>query len=181
MKPTPSLRTLPRSKLELNNSSELPAPPEEAARFMSNSVVIALAGADKEYLHRAKWAEIPRQDFVDAATFATSHSMAYDTLVVNTARAEQLFASSGRTSDAVLQQAVPVTVTAELQHRLEGPADTGHAGVAHEQCVAVDGEQVAEDDAEDADGADHHAALPDEEFPDAALPAMNFCADALMK
>ena len=36
----------PQAKLELNSSNELPAPPEECARFMSNSVVIALAGAD---------------------------------------------------------------------------------------------------------------------------------------
>ena len=34
---------------------------------MSKTVVIALAGVEKEDLHKAKWAEIPRQDYVDAA------------------------------------------------------------------------------------------------------------------
>ena len=51
--------------------------------------------------------------------------MAYDGMVLNEERANELFASSGRTSDAVLQQAVPILASAELQHRLEGPAETG--------------------------------------------------------
>ena len=29
--------------------------------------MIALAGAEKDDLHNAKWAQIPRQDYVDAA------------------------------------------------------------------------------------------------------------------
>ena len=62
----------PQSKLELLNTCELPAPPEVAAEFMRNSVIIALAGAEKEDLHNAKWAEIPRQDYVDAARWALS-------------------------------------------------------------------------------------------------------------
>ena len=57
----------PQAKLELLKSQELPAPAEQAADFMNNSVVIALAGAEKDDLHRAKWAEIPRDDYVDAA------------------------------------------------------------------------------------------------------------------
>ena len=171
--------SFPQARLELNHSKELPAPLEEGARFMSNSVVIALAGADKEDLHNAKWAEIPRQDYVDAATFATSHGMAYNDMVVNASRAHSLFAPSGRTSEAVLQQAVPVVGAGELQHRLEGPADTGHAGHTHEQCVNIDGEEVAEEITEEEETADFNASLPDEEFPEAALPTMNFCADSL--
>ena len=145
---------------------------------MSQSVVIALAGADKEDLHKAKWAEIPRQDYVDAARFCTSHGMAYDGITVNEERARELFADRGRTSEAVLQQAAPaLEVEGQLQHRLEGPADTGCAGVSHEQCASIDGAPY-EAEADDGDEAGN-AALPDEEFPEAALPAMHFCADAV--
>ena len=65
-----------------------------------------------------------------------------------------------------------------MQQRLEGPADTGCAGVSHEQFVSIDGVQAEEcaDDDEDA-APDLHAALPDEEFPEVALPVMHFCAD----
>ena len=105
--------------------------------------------------------------------------MAYDGVALNEERATELFAERGRTSDAVLQQATSVIATGELQHRLEGPADTGSAGVAHERCVAIDGTEVTECD-EDCDAlADHHAALPDDDYPQAALPAMHFCADGL--
>ena len=71
----------------------------------------------------------------------------------------------------------------ELQHRLEGPADTGHAGVA--QCqdkpvfMTVDGKAVEVVDAEEEEdaGPDLNAAMPDPDFPEVALPAMHFCAD----
>ena len=115
------------------------------------------------------------------AGFCTSHGMAYDGIALNEERAREMFAVRGRTSDAVLQQAVPVIAEEELQHRLEGPADTGCAGVSHEQFVSVDGVQCdgVEAEEEDADEveADLNAALPDEEFPEVALPAMHFCAD----
>ena len=97
-------------------------------------------------------------------------------MTLNEERARQMFAPRGQTSAAVLQQAVPVVANAELQHRLEGPADTGGAGMAHEQFVSVDGIPVQEEDAEEAT-PDLNAALPDEEFPEVALPAMHFCAD----
>ena len=140
-----------QAKLELLDSAELPAPHDQAAEFMSQSVVIALAGADKEDLHKAKWAEIPRQDYVDAARFCTSHGMAYDGMTVNEERARELFADRGRTSDAVLQQAAPaLEVEGQLKHRLEGPADTGGAGVSHEQCASIDGAPF-EAEAEDED------------------------------
>ena len=66
---------------------------------------------------------------------------------------------SGRRSPGK-QQAVPVLAIDELQHRLEGPADTGCAGVTHEQFVSIDGVQTEEcaDDDEDA-APDLHAAL----------------------
>ena len=111
---------------------------------MSNTVVLALAGAERADLHGAKWAEIPRPDYLDAAHFCTSHGMAYDGVTLNEERATELFAERGRTSDAVLEQATSVIAAGELQHRLEGPADTGSAGVAHERCVAIDGTEVAE-------------------------------------
>ena len=172
----------PQAKLELLGSTELPASPEEAARFMSNSVTIALAGADRNELHNAKWAGIPRGDYVDAACFCTAHNMAYESLTVNLARARELFAESGCTSDAVLQQAVPVVAHGELQHRPEGPAETGCGGTDnHEQVAAVDGVEVeeCEEEGEEGAAADFNAALPDEEFPEAAMPTMHFCADDL--
>ena len=86
--------------------------------------------------------------------------MAYTGVTVNDERARELLADSGRTSDAVLQQAVPVIAEGELHHRLKGPADTGCAGVSHEHIATVDGDEVSEDE----DELDLHAALPDEEF-----------------
>ncbi len=158
---------------------QAPARREEAARFTCNSVIIALAGAEKEDLRKAKWAEIPRQDYIDAARFSTSHSTAYEGMALNEATARELFALSGCTSEAVLQQAVPVLATGDLEHRLEGPADTGTAGVAHEQVSAIDGVEVEEASDEEGGLPDLNAALPDEEFPQNVLPAMHFCADSL--
>ena len=147
---------------------------------MSESVVIALAGATKEELRNAKWAEIPRQDYINAAHFCTSHRLAYQDMTVNEASATKLFAEQGRTSDAVLQPAVPVLATEELKQKLDGPADTGTAGLdAHERIAAIDGSKVEECSDEEGGTADMHAALPDEEFPATALPAMQFCADSL--
>ena len=67
----------------------------------------------------------------------------------------------------------------ELKHRLDGPAETGDGGIAHEQALEVDGEQVGSASDEEIDGEQFHAALPDEEYPQEALPTMHFCADAL--
>ncbi len=167
----------PHAKLELCGSTEMPPPPEEATRFMSQSVVIALAGVEKDDLHNARWAEIPRQDYIDAARVCTAHSMAYDGCSLNEERAWQSFGVRGRTSEAVLQQAARVTMSAELQHRLEGPADAGCASMSAEQIAAVDGVEV-EEDTED-EGGDNHAALPEEEFPQMALPSLHICADAV--
>ena len=101
--------------------------------------------------------------------------MAYTGVAVNDERAKELFADGGRTSEAVLQQAVPVVSEAELQHRLQGPADTGCAGVPHEQVAAIDGNDTSRED----DEVDLHAALPDEEFSQEALPSMHLCASDL--
>ena len=98
--------------------------------------------------------------------------MAYTGVTVNDERAKELFAEGGRTSEAVLQQAIPVVSNGELQHRLQGPADTGCAGVPHEQVATIDGDEVSEDEGE----LDVNAALPDEEFSQEALPTMHFSA-----
>ena len=66
----------PQAKLELQESRQLPAPQEAAANFMRKSVIIALAGVDPTDLHKARWAEIPRQEFLDAEYFCIAHSMA---------------------------------------------------------------------------------------------------------
>ena len=99
----------------------MPAPAEAAAEFMSKSATIALAGADRENLGKAKWAEIPRQDYVDASHCLTAHGMAYDGMTVNDEHARALFAPHGQTSEAVAQQAIPVTTDGPLPHRMDGP------------------------------------------------------------
>ena len=168
----------PQAKVELRKSQELPPPPEEAAEFLSKCMVIALAGADVEDLHNAKFAEIRRQPYVDAGHFLTNHDLFYEDMQVNETRAAEEFAESGRTSQAVLQQATRVlNVNEYVEHKLSGPADTGEAGVAHESITQVDGEAV---ESEEDDEEPHvNAGLPDEEFPADSLPTMHFCADEL--
>ena len=142
---------------------------------MSQTVVIALAGADVSDLHTAQFAEIRRQPYLDDARLLTNHNIFHGDMSVNEERAAAAFAEAGRTSDAVLQQAVPLEVSEELKCKLCGPADTGGAGVAHEQVAAVDGEAV--EPAEDDEEPPQNVGLPDEEFPEATLPPMHFCAD----
>ena len=170
--------SFPQAKVELRRSLELPPPPEEASEFLSKCVVIALAGADVEDLHNAKFAEIRRRPYIDAGHFLTNHCLFYEDMCVNEARAEAEFAEAGRTSQAVLQQATRILDATEyLQHKLSGPADTGEAGVVHEKIIRVDSEAVESED--DGEEPHLHAGLPDEEFPEEALPTMHFCADEL--
>ena len=68
--------------------------------------------------------------------------MFHGDMTVNCERAAAAFEEAGKSSDAVLSQAVPRDVSEELHCRLEGPADTGDAGVTHEQAVEVDGDRV---------------------------------------
>ena len=83
---------------------------------------------------------------------------------------------SGSTTEAVLQQAVKIQVAENLPHRMEGPADTGCGGVDKECVVAVDGEAVVE---EDEEVPPPNAAIPDPDFPEDVMPALNICADDL--
>ena len=182
----------PQARVEHLLGHELPAAKEEAARFMSESVVIAMAGSDVYDLHRARWAEVRRRPYLDAARFLTCHDVYYSDVTVNEARAEAELAESGRTTEAVLEQAVPIEISEALRHRLDGPADTGGAGTVHteptgeediegETCVAVDGEPVESDSGsgEDDDPACAPRTIPDPEYPSDVLPAMHFCADEL--
>ena len=82
-------------------------------------------------LHRARWAEVRRRPYLDAARFLTCHDVYYSDVTVNEARAEAELAESGRTTEAVLEQAVPIEISEALRHRLDGPADTGGAGTVH--------------------------------------------------
>ena len=52
----------PQAEVRLLRAQELPPPPDEAAASMRDSVIIALAGADVEDLHKAKWVEVRRQE-----------------------------------------------------------------------------------------------------------------------
>ena len=90
----------------LQGGSELPAPVEALSEYFSKTFVIALAGADKEDLHNAKWVQIPRQDFVEASRFCTAHSLAYDGCVTNEERAKQLF-DQGESWTQVLEVLMP--------------------------------------------------------------------------
>ena len=127
-----------------------------------------IGGVDKEDLHNARWAEIPRQDYVDAARFLTAHGMAYDGVSVKEERARELFAARGRTIDAVQRRAVPISAIGALPYRLDGPADTGCAGTAegasaacstdaHGDVVAIDGEECSEQDEDEAAADDEEA------------------------
>ena len=86
---------------------------------------------------------------MDAAKFLSTHNEFYADMQVNEERAKEAFEESGCTSAAVLQQAVPIEISAEqMKMRLSGPADTGDAGLCQpcdEQMVAIDGEAVQED------------------------------------
>ena len=166
----------PQAKVELCRSNEFPPPAEEASRFMGETVVIAMAGVDVEDLHKAKWAEVRRAPYINAGAFLTRHNMFNGDMTVNCERATAAFAEAGRSSEAVLSQAVPIEVSEELRCRLEGPADTGDAGLDHEQTVEIDGERV---DVESEGDPDLHAAIPDGDHPEEAMPPMHVCADEL--
>ena len=49
--------------------------------------------------------------------------------------------------------------------------------MSHEQCVTIDGEHVVEEETEE-DEQDLSVALHDEDFLEAVLPEMHFCADS---
>ena len=84
---------------------------------------------------------------------------------------------SGIASVSRPRPSVPIDVAEALCPRLDGPADTGDAGVvAHERVAAVDGEVVESDD----EGEVHvNAAIGDPEHPEEMMPAMHVCADEL--
>ena len=176
----------PQARVEQLLGRELPAAKEDAARVMSDSVIISLVGSDVHDLHRAKWAEVRRRPYLDAARFLTCHDVYYSDVAVNEARAEAELGESGRTTEAVLEQAVPIEISEALKHRLESPADAGCAGVngevgkAGETCVAVDGEPVgSECDSGEENPAREPATLHDPEYLPDVLPPMHFCADEL--
>ena len=92
---------------------------------MAENVVIAMCGTDVKDLHNAKWAEVRRQPYINAGRFLTQHNMFHGDMAVNEGRASQAFAESGRTSEAILQQAVPIEVSEQIRCRMDGPADAG--------------------------------------------------------
>ena len=167
----------PQATAHVCGSNEPLPPKDAAAAFMRETLIIALAGADVEDLHKAKWAEVRRTPYVDAAEFFTRHDQFYHgSVTVNHDRASTDLQESGSTTEAVLQQAVKIQVAENLPHRMEGPADTGCGGVDKERVVAVDGEAVVEEDGEDPPP---NAAIPDPDFPEDVMPALNICADDL--
>ena len=100
--------------------------------------------------------------------------MAYEGCTLCEETAKELFAPHGRSCDAVLEQAVPIVTADALKHRLEGPADTGCAGLAAQRVVAVDGAGAEEcDEDSEADPAEYHAPLPDQGFPEEVAPPLH--------
>ena len=166
----------PQAKVDVLRSKELPAPAAEAERFLGESVVIALAGADVEDLSNAKWANVRKGEYMDAGRFFTSHSVSYADMTCNQRRADEEMDEAGSVPNSVRQLAVPIEVSERLKYKLDGPADTGDAGHEHESCVNIDGQDcISEHEADE----EQHAAIPDPEFPPEALPAMSFCADSV--
>ena len=89
----------PQATAHVSGSNELPPPKDAAAAFMRETVIIALAGADVEDLHKAKWAEVRRTPYVDAAEFFTRHDQFYHgSVTVNHDRASTDLQESGSTS-----------------------------------------------------------------------------------
>jgi hypothetical protein len=62
---------------------------------MRESVTIALIGSNVEDLHNAKWAEVRRQEYVDAAEFWTIHDVFYGDMAVNAERAADMCPAVG--------------------------------------------------------------------------------------
>ena len=166
----------PQAKVEVCRAEELPPPREEAIRFMSETIVIAMAGVDVEDLHRAKWAQIRRTPYIKASEFLTSHNKHYVDVKINYPRAKETFAEAGETSEAVLLQAVPITVSENLKCRMEGPAEAVDGICNHEQVVAIDDEAVV---SESDNEVDLNAAIPDPDHPEEAFPPLHVCADGL--
>ena len=73
----------PQAKVELCRGLEYPPIDEEATRFMSETVTIAMAGVNIEDLHKAKWAQARRQPYINAATFLTQHNKYHTDMSVN--------------------------------------------------------------------------------------------------
>ena len=91
-------------------------------------------------------------------------------MTANHERANASFHAEGHTSDAVLKQAVHISVPEDLRSpvtpvRLEGPADTGDAGIDPEHVVSLEGEAVA---SESEGEVAPNTTIPDPEHPAAA-------------
>ena len=124
-------------EVDVLQSRELPARPDEAQRFLAESVVIALAGADVDDLSKARWANVRKGEYMGAAGFLTSHSVSYSDMTCNRDRADRDMSDAGAVPEAVRRIAVPIDVSEQLKHRMEGPADA--CAAAHESVVRVDG------------------------------------------
>jgi hypothetical protein len=149
---------------------------------MSESITIAFAGADREDLRKARFMEVPREEYVHAAHFATRHSESYRSLTLDRAEAARQMASRGDSCEAVLAQATEIDLSQPLLCRGEGPSDTGGGGVAHEAAVAVETSErdaylpVDEDDLINTSALQ---ALAVEEIPAEDGPALFAMADEL--
>ena len=148
----------PQAKLHELQTAHLPPKAEDATRFVSETISIALVGCDPEagsvslmhfavfcinmslystFIHltdacqdldHAEWAEIPRAAYMRAARFLVAHNVAYQHLSVNEEEARAQFAEVGGTCEAVRAQATPVEAEHQVPFKLSGPADTDMGG-----------------------------------------------------
>ena len=103
--------SFPQAQVELLNSTQLPAPAEEAHRFLSQSVIIALAGTNLDDLKTARWANVRKREYMAAARFLTAHSVSYANMTCNQTRADAQMGYAGSVPEAVRRVAVPIEVS----------------------------------------------------------------------
>jgi hypothetical protein len=91
---------------------------------MAESISIALVNSDPADLHLARWAQVPRGEYIEAARFCIAHSVAYAGLALDTGAAAR-FEDAGRSCPELIAQATVIESLESTRFRLSGPADGG--------------------------------------------------------
>ena len=105
-------------------TSSLPASLDASTAFMAESISIALVNSDPNDLHNARWAQVPRTEYIEAARFLISHNVAYHGLLLDTDAATR-FHEQGRSCPELLAQLTVIQASESTPFRLVGPADGG--------------------------------------------------------
>eukprot|EP00438_Fugacium_kawagutii_P020118 Skav226970 [mRNA] locus=scaffold51:356186:370706:- [translate_table: standard] len=142
----------PQAQLHEMVTAHLPPLPEEARRFLGETISIALD------LNHAQWAEIPRDAYVAAARFLVTHNVAYRHLHVDEKQAHAQFTEVGASCEAVCLQATELEADEAVPHKLSGPADVSRDQDASAAAMAepvLESEGNVEDDAQETVGNFH--------------------------